>query len=108
MLISFLKGEDEEGGGKQKFASKGDVIFLLVLAIAIGGIWYSCESSKEKTYSHYAQCESLFLAENLNEAKDCYEKALELNYRLDSLDSVGYNRIDKIESLLQGNTEKPD
>jgi hypothetical protein len=100
MLISFLKKEDGEGESKSKFMGKGDIIFLLVLAAIIGGIWYYNKSTKEETYSHYAKCEALFLANSLSEAKECYENAINLSYRIDSLDSVGYYRVEKIDSLL--------
>ena len=100
MLISFLKKEDGEGESKSKFMGKGDIIFLFALAAIIGGIWYYHKSTKEETYSHYAKCEALFTADNLTGAKECYEEALDLGYRIDSLDSVGYYRVSKIDSIL--------
>jgi len=99
VLISFLKKEDGEDGKQSKFMGKGDIIFLLVLATLIGGFWFYNKTNKEKTYSHYAKCEALFAAENLNEAKSCYEDALDLGYRVDSLDSIGYYRVGKIDSV---------
>jgi len=103
MLISFLKKEDDDGNPQSKFMGKGDIIFLLVVAGIIGGFWYYNKSTKEQTFSHYAKCEALFFADKLSEAKTCYEEeALTLNYRLDSLDSIGSNRVEKIESILDG------
>ena len=102
MLISFLK-RDEEGDGTGKFMGKGDLIFLLVLASLIFGFWYYHKSTKEKTYSHYATCDALFSADSLSKAKECYENAIELGYRIDSLDSVGYHRVELIDSVLAGN-----
>ncbi len=98
MLISFLKKEEDGEEGKSKFMGKGDIIFLLVLAALIGGFWYYHKSAKEKTYSHYAKCEALFLADSLKEAKECYENAINLGYRIDSLDSIGYYRLEKMEN----------
>ena len=103
MLISFLKKEEGEDGPQSKFMGKGDIIFLLVVGGLIGGFWYYNKSTKEQTYNHYAKCDALFFEDNLSDAKKCYEEdALKLNYRLDSLDSIGSNRIEKIESLLEG------
>ncbi|MCL2100792.1 MAG: hypothetical protein FWH22_03660 [Fibromonadales bacterium] len=100
MLISFLK-KDEDGKSQSKFMGKGDIIFLLVLALLIGGGWYLFKTSKEETHEHYAKCDALYLADNLIEAKECYEDgALKLNYRIDSLDSIGYLRIGIIDSVL--------
>ena len=98
MLISFLK-KDEDGEGS-KFMGKGDIIFLLVLGTLIFGFWYYHTSTKDKTYSHYAKCETLFTAGSLSEAKECYESAVNLGYRIDSLDSVGYHRVENIDSIL--------
>ena len=98
MLISFLKKEESETGSK--FMGKGDIIFLLVLAALIFGFWYYYTYSKEKAYSHYARCDALFTADSLNEARECYESALDLGYRIDSLESVGYNRKKKIDSIF--------
>ena len=98
MLISFLKKEEGEGGSR--FMGKGDIIFLLVLGALIFGFWYYHTSSKEKTYSHYTKCDALFAADSLKEAKECYENAINLGYRIDSLDSVGYHRRERIDSIL--------
>jgi len=100
MLISFLKKEEDGGENKSKFMGKGDIIFLLVLAVLIGGFWYYNKSSKEETYSHYARCEALFEADSLSEAKECYSEALNLGYRTDSLDSIAYHRENTIDSIL--------
>jgi len=98
MLISFLKKEDSDE--QSKFMGKGDIIFVLVLAALISGFWYYNKTTKEKTYSHYAKCEALFTANNYAEAKECYENSVELGYRVDSLDSIGYHRVEKIDSVL--------
>jgi tetratricopeptide (TPR) repeat protein len=104
MLISFLKKENDDDE-QSKFMGKGDIIFLFVLSAIIGGVWYYYKSTKEETYNLYAKCEVLYFADNLSKAKECYEEdALKLNYRTDSLDSIGSNRIEKIESLLVGDT----
>jgi len=100
MLISFLKKEEGDGGSESKFMGKGDIIFLLVLAALIGGFWYFNKTNKEKTYSHYAKCDVLFTANSYAEAKECYEHSIELGYRIDSLDSIGYHRVEKIDSIL--------
>jgi len=103
MLISFLKKEDEDGNSQSKFMGKGDIIFLLVVAGIIGGFWYYNKSTKEQTFSHYAKCEALFFTDKLSRAKECYEEeSLTLNYRLDSLDSIGSNRVEKIEAIMDG------
>jgi len=103
MLISFLKKEDEDGNPQSKFMGKGDIIFLLVVAGLIGGFWYYNKSIKEQTLNHYSKCEVLFFTDKLSEAKECYEEeALTLNYRLDSLDSIGSNRVEKIEAIMDG------
>jgi len=99
MLISFLKKEDD-GGTQSKFMGKSDIIFLLVVAALISGFWYYNKTTKEKTYSHYAKCDALFTANNYAEAKECYESSVELGYRIDSLDSVGYHRVERIDSVL--------
>jgi len=99
MLISFLKKEESEESGS-KFMGKGDIIFLLVLAALIFGFWYYYTFSKEKAYSHYARCDALFNADSLSAARECYESAIDLGYRIDSLDSVGYNRKVKIDSIF--------
>jgi zona occludens toxin (predicted ATPase) len=101
MLISFLKrDENGEDGSGSKFMGKGDIIFLLVLASLIFGFWYYHNSTKEKTYSHYAKCDALFSADSLSKAKECYENAIDMGYRIDSLDSIGYHRVEKIDSIL--------
>jgi zona occludens toxin (predicted ATPase) len=101
MLISFLKKEDEdENGSGAKFMGKGDIIFLLVLFSLIFGFWYYNKTTKEKTYSHYAKCDALFAANSLTEAKECYENAIDLGYRIDSLDSVGYHRVEIIDGAI--------
>jgi len=100
MLISFLKKDEDGNDTKSKFMGKGDIIFLLVLAMLIGGFWFYNKSSKERSYSHYARCEALFEADSLNEAKECYSEALNLGYRTDSLDSIAYNRENIIDSIL--------
>jgi hypothetical protein len=99
VLISFLKKDDDDGAGS-KFMGKGDIIFLLVLGSLIFGFWYYHTSTKEKTYSHYGRCEALYVADSLGKAKECYEKAMDLGYRIDSLDSIGYHRVEKIDSVL--------
>jgi zona occludens toxin (predicted ATPase) len=99
MLISFLKKESENETGS-KFMGKGDIIFLLVLATLIFGFWYYYTYSKEKVHSHYTRCDALFTMDSLNEAKECYEIARDLGYRIDSLDSIGYHRIEKIDSIF--------
>ncbi|MDR0517953.1 MAG: hypothetical protein LBH25_13015 [Fibromonadaceae bacterium] len=99
MLISFLKKEEGEESGS-KFMGKGDIIFLLVIAALAFGFWYYHTSTKEKTYDHYAKCDVLFAADNLKDAKECYENAISLGYRIDSLDSVGYHRRERIDSIL--------
>jgi len=99
MLISFLK-KDEENGEGAKFMGKSDIIFLLVLGALIFGFWYYHTTTKEKTFSHYAHCQALFTADSLSKAKECYEKAIDLGYRIDSLDSIGYHRVEKIDSIL--------
>jgi len=98
MLISFLKKDESEGSGS-KFMGKGDIIFLVVLATLVFGFWYYYTFSKEKAYSHYARCDALFAADSLSKAKECYESAIDLGYRIDSLDKIGYNRIEKIDSI---------
>ena len=98
MLISFLKKEVSEGSSS-KFMGKGDIIFLLVLAALIFVFWYYYTYSKEKAYSHYARCDVLFNSDSLSAAKECYESAIDLGYRIDSLDKVGYNRIEMIDSI---------
>ena len=101
MLISFLKKDDDGNEAKSKFMGKGDIIFLLVLAAIIGGIWFYHKNSKEKTYSHYVRCDSLFNGENWNEAMRCYgDDALKLDYRTDSLDSIASHRESIIESKI--------
>ena len=100
MLISFLKKENDDGENQSKFMGKGDIIFLLVLAALIGGFWYYHKTTKEETYNHYARCDALFNAENLKEAKECYEETINLGYRVDSLDSVGYHRVEMIDSIF--------
>ncbi len=100
MLISFLKKEDNGGESKSKFMGRGDIIFVLVLIAIIGGIWYYNKSTKEKTYSHYARCETLFAADSLDDAKKCYEDALDLGYHPESLQTVRYNRAKEIDSIL--------
>jgi len=100
MLISFLKKEEDGNESQSKFMGKGDIIFLLVLAALISGFWYYHKSTKEETYNHYTRCDALFKADSLSEAKECYEGALNLGYRVDSLDSVGYYRVEKIDSIL--------
>ena len=78
-MISFLKKEDEDGNPTgSKFMGKGDIIFLIVLASIIFGVWYYHKYTKEKTESHYATCEALFVEEKLSEAKECYENAVNL------------------------------
>jgi hypothetical protein len=100
MLISFLKKEDEENGSQSKFMGKGDIIFLLVLIAIIGGLWYYNKSSQENMHSHYAKCDALFAASSHKEAKECYENTHSLGYRSDSLDSIGYHRIEQIDSII--------
>jgi len=100
VLISFLKKDEEDGGEGAKFMGKSDIIFLLVLGALIFGFWYYHTTTKEKTYSHYANCEALFTTDSFLEAKECYEKAIDLGYRIDSLDSIGYHRVEKIDSIL--------
>ncbi|GHV14333.1 hypothetical protein AGMMS49938_10270 [Fibrobacterales bacterium] len=101
MLISFLKKTDEDGkeNGGGKFMGMGDIIFLLVIAALVFGFWYFNKSTKEKTIMHYAKCDSLFTAQEYEGAKECYEDVLDLGYRTDSLDSVGYHRIEEIDSF---------
>jgi len=99
MLISFLKKE-EDGNSQSKFMGKGDIIFLLVLATLIGGFWYYNKTTKEKTFSHYARCDALFTSNSYAEAKECYESSIQLGYRIDSLDSIGYHRVERIDSML--------
>jgi len=99
VLISFLKKDEDDDGGS-KFMGKGDIIFLLVLGALIFGFWYYHTSTKERTYSHYAHCEALFISDSFLEAKECYENAIDLGYRIDSLDSIGYHRVEKIDSIL--------
>jgi hypothetical protein len=100
VLISFLKKDAEDEAGESKFMGKSDIIFLLVLGTLIFGFWYYHTSTKEKTYSHYAHCEALFATDSFLEAKECYENAIDLGYRIDSLDSIGYHRVEKIDSIL--------
>ncbi|MDR2556055.1 MAG: hypothetical protein LBC64_11610 [Fibromonadaceae bacterium] len=98
MLISFLKKE-ESGESSSKFMGKGDIIFLLVLATLIFGFWYYYNYSKEKAYSHYARCDVLFKADSLIAARECYESAINLGYRIDSLEKIGYKRVESIDSI---------
>jgi hypothetical protein len=107
MLISFLKKEDGEDGKQSKFMGKGDIIFLLVLGSLIFGFWYYNKTNKEGTFSHYEKCNALFEADNLKEAKECYENAIDLGYRVDSLDSIGYHRVEKIDSIFATETPAP-
>jgi hypothetical protein len=100
MLISFLKKEDEDGNVKSKFMGRGDIIFLLVLAGLIFGFWYWNKTTKERTYNHYAKCDALYAADSFAAAKDCYENRFDLSYRIDSLDSIGHYRVEKIDSIL--------
>jgi len=108
VLISFLKKDNDDDSGS-KFMGKSDIIFLLVLGALIFGFWYYHTSTKERTYSHYAHCEALFVTDSFLEAKECYEKAIDLGYRIDSLDSIGYHRVEKIDSILTNSVPKiPD
>jgi len=107
VLISFLKKDAEDEAGESKFMGKSDIIFLLVLGALVFGFWYYHTNTKEKTYSHYAHCEALFATDSFLEAKECYESAIDLGYRIDSLDSIGYHRVEKIDSILTASIPIP-
>lgn len=100
MFISFLKKEEDDEASGSKFMGKGDIIFLILIAAIVGGLWFYNKTNKENTFNHYAKCEALFVAEDYVKAKECYEDAVELGYRVDSLDSVGYNRVMVIDSII--------
>lgn len=96
-MISFLKKLDEDGTEKHsKFMGKGDIIFLLAVGSLVGGFWYFSKSIKENTFEHFQKCDSLYLDSNYASADECYEASLDLGYRSDSLDSVGYARRDEL------------
>jgi hypothetical protein len=99
-MISFLKKVDEEGAEqKSKFMGKSDIIFLLVVGSLVGGFWYFSKSAKEGTYVHFTRCDSLYAAQNMRDAESCYEAGIDLGYRSDSLDSIGYLRRETLENL---------
>lgn len=98
-MISFLKKVDEEGQEKQsKFMGKGDIIFLLAVGSLVGGFWYFSKSVKEETFVHFQKCDSLFQAKEFPLAEACYEASLDLGYRSDSLDSIGYLRREELDN----------
>jgi hypothetical protein len=101
MLISFLKKEGDAGDSQAKFMGKGDIIFLLVLATLIFGFWYLYKNEKSKIHNYYEKCNALFAENNFSEAKDCYENARGISYfiTVDSLESLGYDRIKEISSM---------
>jgi hypothetical protein len=96
--ISFLKGEDEDGNTTSKFMGPSDIIFLLVIVGLVFGFWYFNKSAKDETLAHYNTCDTLWTTERMDSAYNCYEQAIDLGYRTDSLDSVSYRRRELLDS----------
>lgn len=87
-MISFLKDDsDAQSGG---FMGKTDLITLAVIAALVGGFLYYNKAIKAHATTHYSRCAELYESKTYDEALTCYEKAADLHYRTDSLDSIAY------------------
>jgi len=103
-MISFLKkDEDKEAGG---FMGKGDIIFLVVVALLVAGFWYYTKVIKEKSAEHFALCTAKVSATEFLQAESCYEAARNLHYLNDSLDSLIYLNLGMIDSLRDYDLEQ--
>ncbi len=96
VMISFLKKEEEEKGG---FLGKGDLIFLAVIAALVGGFLYYSHTVENKAITLFSQCDQAWVAKEYSTAMTCYESRSNLSYMTDSLDSIAYKRIEKIQQI---------
>jgi hypothetical protein len=95
-MISFLKKEDDQKGG---FMGKGDIIFLLVVGAVVGGFFYYTKSIKAESAKQFAECQKIWDSGDLISSQACYDKARNLQYVTDSLDSIVYLRLDSIQQV---------
>ncbi|HSQ41703.1 MAG TPA: hypothetical protein VLM37_05430 [Fibrobacteraceae bacterium] len=96
-MISFLKKEDDEGS---KFMGKGDIVFLLVVALIVGGFWFYSKTIKAQASGKFQECEKLWEAKQLVQANECYTQASDLQYLTDSLDSIIYSRNEAVQEIM--------
>jgi hypothetical protein len=96
-MISFLKKEEEKQGG---FMGKSDIIFVLVIAAVIGGFWFYTKTIKENSAKKFQLCNQLWDSGDLVRANTCFDEASDLQYITDSLDSVIYERTEKIKVII--------
>jgi len=97
-MISFLKKEDDQGGG---FMGKGDIIFLLVIVSLVGGFWFYSKTVKQKCTVKFAECAKVWDAKDYVAAERCYEEARGLSYLPDSLDSLLYQRTEIMDGITE-------
>lgn len=95
-MISFLKKEEDK---ESKFMGRGDIIFLAVILALVGGFWYYSKSIRTISEKHFAACDKIFQSKQYVDAQGCYQKASELHYLTDSLDSIIYARSEYISEL---------
>jgi len=95
-MISFLKKEDEAKG---KFLGKGDLIFLAVIVIVVGGFVLYNRTIKSQSRAKFEACGLLWNASQFDSAAKCYEQAHDLQYLPDSLDAIIYTRTQAVQEM---------
>jgi hypothetical protein len=85
-VISFLKDENEK---EEKTGLSDLILFLVIIALGIGGYFYFNHAEAE-TLDDYAAAEKLFVDKKFDEAFDAYTTLLDASWSTDSLDKVIY------------------
>jgi len=101
-MISFLNKDNDDKDAKntqQGPIAKGDIIFLIVIAVVGIGIYLYSTRVKDVSYEQFDACIAAYQADQLLEAQKCFDEARELHFINDSLDNLIYIHTSKLNDI---------
>lgn len=98
-MISFLKKDEVGKPGSGGFMGKGDIIFLLVVIAIVGGFLFYSKQVRKVALAKHDTCAQAMAAGEYIKARSCLEEARDLHYSTDSLDSIVYAGLSKLEDV---------
>jgi len=98
-MISFLNKDNDNKNTQQGPIAKGDIIFLIVIAVVGIGIYLYSTRVKDVSYEQFDACIASYEADKLLEAQECFDEARELHFINDSLDNLIYIYTSKLNDI---------
>jgi len=93
--MSFIKDKDKEN------SSLWDWIILAVILVGGIGFWQYISFQSNRTTNDLRKADSLFNAGKYQEARKAYDNLGDHDYLSDQHDSIIYERLEDLDSLLE-------